>query len=216
MLRGMPIEHRVTFGEHLPAIAEQHRFRSSKTLWHAPENRALRAQRLLEVLATGDVVHVPPRGQKTVERATGSRHHFVVVQERLELKLRLVGPGFAPLEGSAVEIATTRPKGASQTLDSDGSGVIAVVIPRSTAKASLVLDGRKYDIRVGGLDPVSTNLGFFSRLVNLGYIEVTPIDDVNGKEQIAAIEEFQCDHQLPLSGEADAATRAQLVEVHGC
>ena len=30
-----------------------------------------------------------------------------------------------------------------------------------------------------------------------------------------AIEEFQCEHDLPVNGERDAATEAKLLEIHG-
>ena len=35
-------------------------------------------------------------------------------------------------------------------------------------------------------------------------------------ELLAAIEEFQCDYGMPVTGDMDDTTRAKLMEVYGC
>jgi peptidoglycan hydrolase-like protein with peptidoglycan-binding domain len=57
--------------------------------------------------------------------------------------------------------------------------------------------------------------GAFARLRNLGYYRAVPAD-TDARERRAAIEEFQFDQGLTLSGTMDDDTRAKIEEIYGC
>ena len=53
-----------------------------------------------------------------------------------------------------------------------------------------------------------------ARLVNLGYLVGSP-QETEPVTRLVAIEEFEVDNDLPVTGEMTGATLAKLVEVHG-
>jgi peptidoglycan hydrolase-like protein with peptidoglycan-binding domain len=69
-------------------------------------------------------------------------------------------------------------------------------------------------VRIGHLDPHDEDSGWQARLVNLGYIPGT-LDDITDDHFRWAVEEFQCDHHLKVTGKLDDATRAKLKDSHG-
>jgi hypothetical protein len=63
-----------------------------------------------------------------------------------------------------------------------------------------------YQLQLGTLDPIDTSTGLTARLFNLGY----------GTDDIAeAIRAFQAKKRLPVTGQADDATRSRLVSEFG-
>jgi len=65
-------------------------------------------------------------------------------------------------------------------------------------------------------EPVESPAGQRARLENLGYVAIgcdSPTDLET--PSVWAIEEFQCEHGLTVTGECDPETQAKLVEVHG-
>ena len=52
-------------------------------------------------------------------------------------------------------------------------------------------------------------------LANLGYL-LDPTDSSDDDDVHLAVEEFQADNDLPLTGTFDPTTQAKLLEVHGC
>jgi len=68
------------------------------------------------------------------------------------------------------------------------------------------------DLHFGHLAPIGTDEGVQDRLNNLGYTcEGEPGE---GSETETALEYFQAEYGLEVTGEADEATRAMLAEVH--
>jgi hypothetical protein len=54
-----------------------------------------------------------------------------------------------------------------------------------------------------------------TRLSHLGYDVGEDLDAPDADLLLLAIEEFQCDNDLDVTGEADDPTRARLLELHG-
>jgi hypothetical protein len=208
-------------GEHLPAIAERHGFIRSKVLWDDPANAFLKQQRRVpEILAPGDELFIPERKSKTVAAPAGQKLRFVVARDALELRLRIRDLARRPVANSACTITV---EGADQrTVATDGNGIVAQPIRGRDTSATLVVGALRYEVLIGGLDPIEEPSGVQARLINLGYLEGPvrgPEDEVlddDARELCAAIEEFQCDHGLSLTGRIDAATQARLLDVHGC
>jgi phage baseplate assembly protein gpV len=208
--------HRVESGEHLAEIAHHHGFRSLATLWDHPNNADLKRRRKNPlVLQPGDELFVPSRSDDTASADSGASHRFVLKGEILRLRLKLLSLTGKPL-GDA--ICTLTVDGAEKSVRTDASGLLETVVPRETRRAILVAGGQRYDLLVGGLDPIDCPVGLHARLRNLGY--PLDADDAEGKvdaEQLRfALELFQLDQRLPITGTADAGTLQRIEQLAGC
>jgi hypothetical protein len=91
----------------------------------------------------------------------------------------------------------------------NGAGKIEMCIPPDARSGKLTVgtgdEAQVYELRLRHLNPVDTEQGLRSRLENLGYRG--ELEDV--------LRQFQTDQKLPESGQADDATRAKLLNLHG-
>lgn len=215
------IVHEVQQGEHMGSIAARHGFSRHDAVWGHPDNAELAKRRKPEILLPGDVVKVPAIELKSVDAPSGKAHRFRVQQDQLELRLRLRGLDGAPRENLACVVDV---EGRSAPASTDGQGTLVTRIAASVRSVTISVDDASFDVAVGSLDPPGETTGWQARLVNLGYLEEIlppppPEEDVaddDARELRGAIEEFQCDHALSQTGELDDATRAKLVQEHGC
>lgn len=204
-------QHVVRQGDHLARLAAEHGLSSERPLWSHPKNAGLRAKRPSPfILLPGDEVAIPERNEKVVSCATGSLHTFVAGPGPLLVRLALRGPTWAMLAGTAV---LTRLAGAGES-ETDAEGKLAVAVPPQLAGGSLAIGPRVLDLRIGSLDPVDAPSGQRGRLLNLGFLS-GPAEDDDPDELAFALADFQADTGLPVTGRADAATSAKLVEKHG-
>ncbi len=140
---------------------------------------------------------------------------------RVRLVLRDVDD--APLAGRACELEVA---GARTTHTTGPDGLLELDVPAEAHDATLrLLDPAApatvvVPLRLHDLAPPGEARGQQERLRNLGYF----LGDLEGEDQLeedapdawrSAVEEFQCDQGLPVTGACDAATQARLVEVHG-
>lgn len=147
--------------------------------------------------------------------------------DALLLRVRLLDHAGAPLAGRQVTVTVA---GVDRQESTDGDGVLAVPVTAEVSEAHLRLADEVggatlvVPLRVAALAPASELLGQQQRLRNLGYFmgEVEGEDELEDESESesddalrSAVEEFQCDQGLPLTGACDAATQARLVEVHG-
>jgi hypothetical protein len=213
-------------GDHLTAIAERHGFANHDTIWNHPDNAELKQKRRNpELLAPGDQLEIPDRKDKVVTVTANMQHRFVVRTDKLELRLRIRDIASKPMAGAACEVSTISGK---RQLTTNADGQIIVPIERSERRVTLTMVDQVYEIGIGELDPIDTEYGWQTRLVNLGYLESvlsgSSDPDARGDEGAvvrqlelrAAIEEFQCDAALQVTGEMDQTTQTRLVQVHGC
>ena len=238
----MPTRHTVKQGEHLSHIAALYGFSDYKAIWDFGDNAELRKKRKdPHVLAPGDVVTIPAPRQKTVTKPAGTRHRFRFATTIMQLRLRLRDPFDRPIKDAPcwVRIDDTddagNPKPPVEVLIvTKQDGLIEHPITRTTMEAEVEVqpsadnvepkrERQKFDLFIGGLDPVTTNSGLRARLNNLGYFAGLT-EGIEDKEQLRwAIEEFQFDNNIkPQNGDFDDAsnktiipTRKKLVEVHG-
>lgn len=208
--------HIVRPGEHLACIAGQAGFRTVATVWQAGENARLRAERDHPgVIAPDDVVFVPERQDKQVDRSTGAHHVFRAKRDKLWLRLVVRDFDHEPVVGAK---ATLEVEGQVVDLVTDGDGRIEQQVPLNARRGTLHVPdvGLELALDIGMLDPVDMDTGWRARLVNLGYFHGDAEDSDGGNERWDwALQEFQCDHGLEVSGEADDATRAKLLELCG-
>ena len=70
-------------------------------------------------------------------------------------------------------------------------------------------------LKIGDLDPVEERTGQQARLDNLGY-RAGPVGGDNPEQFRSAVEEFQCDQDMKVTGDCDSTTQARLKKAHGC
>lgn len=178
-----------------------------ETVWNHPNNQALREKRSdPNVLYPGDELYIPDRETKEVPRPTEKRHKFVKTGIRAKLKLKLLDD-FQPRAGVSYELQVD---GVQKSGVTDGQGYLEQWIPPSARRARLLVGKGTikdvYDLRLGELDPIDTEEGIRGRLVDLGFGS----DNLN-----EAINAYQKREGLPITGEANEATRNRLKERFG-
>lgn len=213
---GMSISHTVQQGEHISRIAKQYGYRDYRIIWDAPENADLRKERdNPNVLYPGDTLVIPDKEEKKEQRATGQVHVFQVPAPRLKLRIALKDYDNLPIanERCLLEVA-----GKTQSLETDGSGILETEIPADAEMGKLTIPNLDIEtpVEIGHLDPVEEESGVAARLINLGYFDPSGDTKVDTLRLRYAIEMFQRDFGLKVSGELDSATRAKLREAHGC
>jgi hypothetical protein len=216
----MSQSHTIRQGEHASSVAAKYAFRDYRTVWESPDNALLREQRQNpNVLAPGDEVVVPDKAQKAMPVAVDMRHRFRAAVPNLWLRVTLHHFDDRPLANLRCEMSLDT--GKKLEVNTDETGTLETRIPRTAKLARLtVLDsGAPFDleipIQIGDLDPVELSSGQIARLNNLGYF-VGDVADADEKLLRYAIEEFQVDHELTVTGQADQPTQDKLLELHGC
>ena len=211
-------DHTVKQGEHTTRIAHRYGFLNFLTIWdHAPNAELKKRRKNPNVLFPGDTLVVPDKEAKKVPGATGRLHRYQIAMKQLMLRIRILSYARKPIADTKCELEV---EGKTAPLVTDRNGQIEQLILPTTEIAKLSALEDDYSVLIGHLDPVQEQPGLEARLNNLGYY-VPPPNDRGEDELRSAIEEFQRDHNLlgaggRPSGVADDATRAKLLEVHGC
>lgn len=207
----MPVRHVVKRGESVESIAFQYGF-FWETIWNAPENRSLKERREHpNLLLEGDVVVIPDKEEKIVRVATGRVHRFRRKGVPSALQVRLLYRG-EPRTGIAYTVEV--PGGPIRGVTDEDGWVKCWLMP-DVREGILTLDGtgESFLFEVGTVGPSNVLQGAQSRLRNLGYYR-GPVDGVAGPGTVAALEAFQRDKNLPVTGEADEATLDALRAAH--
>ena len=182
-----------------------------ESVWDDPKNRNLKERRKdPNVLFPGDVVYVRDKELKEVEGTTEQRHRFRRKGVPEVLRLRFLDEGGEPRADIpyVLDVDGTLLDGTT-----DADGVLACRVPPNARHGSLTLGSGEeqevLDLRLGHLDPVTEITGVQGRLDNLGYDCGDELGEL-GDETRRALCRFQTDHRLPVTGEADDATRQAL------
>ena len=204
--------HIVEQGEYLAQIAAKYGFRSATAIWEHPSNQALKNQRVNpNVLLPGDSIFIPEPTQKAVSVTTAKKHVFVVPSEKLLLRLRVRDFDDQPVKNTA---CTVQVDGVDHLLQTNGEGLVELEVPKTAQGGKLSVPSLELELplKIGHLDPPDAKSGWVGRLRNLGYL--FEADDPAGIAE--ALEEFQCDNKLKVTGQPDTATQNKLKELHGC
>lgn len=209
----MSQRHQAVPGEHLARIAHRYGITPYWPVWDDPANRSLRvARKTPHILAPGDLVEIPDRMSREVDRATEKRHRFRLHSRPLVLRLRLTRWEGKPAGGRAYQLEID---GRRLTGSTASDGAIEQALSPTAEQGLLTVEGRSYEVLVGHLEPIDTVPGWRERLNNLGY-DAGHADDPTGLRIRSAVEEFQCDQGLAVDGVAGPNTQARLRQVHGC
>ncbi|HLJ48128.1 MAG TPA: peptidoglycan-binding protein [Bryobacteraceae bacterium] len=207
----MPQIYTVQQGDHASSIAEKFGFADFATIWNDPLNAALRQIRDdPHVLNPGDQIAIPDKKDKKASAPSGQVSTFVLQGKKLQLRLMITDAVENPIANTPCQLTVD---GKAQTLSTDANGIVSQPILRTARSGDLKLLDFDAPIRIGDLDTIDQVSGQCARLNNLGYFAGVPGGD--SLQFRSAVEEFQCDNGLTLSGQCDAPTQAALKQVHG-
>ena len=199
-------------GDHISGIAQTFGFDDYNDVWTHPDNADLAAQRTdPHVLQPGDTLAIPEvKAAPAANKPTSAKHPFQIKQSPLKLRLTLLDLQAKAISGAQITVA-----GASLT--TDGNGLVEATIDKTAKDATLDSSGTEVDLAPGGLNPSDdpTDAGYKARLYNLGFLWDDTVDDADD-EMVIALQDFQAQYSLQVSGQLDDATKAQLLQVYGC
>lgn len=207
--------HTASGEEDMPKIACDQGFQDWRTIFEDDENDALREQRPNpDQLAKDDAVTIPGKDAEPEIKRTGQLHVFALAPEPVEkLRLRIDSDvGFTyELEVAGQMFRGTKSAGA----------IIEHQIPRDATSGTLAVlhegdseeEERRFELKIGALEPVETDRGVQARLTNLGF-DTQGVDGKIGTKTKSALERFQRFAGLEVTGEADDGTRQELETRH--
>ena len=222
----MPEDYEVQSGDCMSSIAYEHGF-FWQTLWNLPENADLKSNRKNpNVLMSGDIVHIPDLTPKNESGGTDQRHKYTLKGVPEKLRMRLLDADHKPRANLDYIIVID---GNSRKGRTDGNGELKESIPPNAKTGKLIVppplgdDGnpapgqantQETALQLGTLDPVATVPGLKARLANLGFYK-GPLDGNLDDATQSAISAFQTKQGLPVTGQADDATKSKLQSMHG-
>jgi len=184
------------------------------TIWQDPANDDLRTVRPdRNVLMPGDVITIPDKRVHEIARATELRHRFLrkAVPARIAFRVLRLGEAVANTAWRAVIDERETLEG-----QTDGDGLISLGIRPNALQAVLTVETTPeplvYQLDLGAMMPVETIEGVQQRLINLAYS--IPDEEFGAplERTRRALQRFQRDRDLPVTGEPDDATRAALAD----
>jgi hypothetical protein len=214
----MPRIHVVESGECLTSIAWKYGFSDYQRIYDDPSNETFRERRPNpHLLHPGDVISIPDTPWPTYTLATGKRHVITIRTPKKILRVRLLDGDQEPL-GALPYTLTAGKKTFEGTLTDEG--ILEHEIAANVHEAKLRVGGMTRLLKIGELNPMTNTAdggitGAQARLANLGY-HPGAVDGQLGPRTRAAIEQFQTDQGLDVTGELDDALLAALQDSHGC
>lgn len=208
------IPYVVQEGEYLAKIAHRFGF-DPDSVWQAKENDPLRKEgRTPDLLCSGDILYIPPAKREWLSVTIGSVNKFVGKVPVVKVHARFATAAQAWANEAYTVEGADLPAG---TLDGDGN--FNAEVPITVSALILLFAKRKarFNVRVGHLDPISTDSGVKQRLGHLGFLVrrslSLPIhEDAMHSRAVASFQEAQ---NLPVTGVADPKTCDAIVAAHG-
>lgn len=209
----MPLKHKVAKGECVLSIATRHGL-MPETVWNHAENSELRSKRKdMNVLKPGDVLTIPDARVTEVSKPAEKRHRFRRKGVPGKIKIQILENGEPRKnESYTLDIDGTRTEGTT-----DDQGYVSFNVPAEARRGEVSFYNTEtggtdtFSFNLGTVDPIETEEGQAQRLSNLGYDTESGLE--SGLE--SAIEHFQSDHGLEVTGQADRSTLDKLKEVFG-
>lgn len=213
--------HTVVEGDTIQRLAHKAGFRQPLRVYEHIENIGLRALRPNpNQLAVGDKVYIPDKEVKRERCTTNDHHMFMLIAERCFVELRLQGFAGRSLAGMKYQLVVGKDSfedvvPLSQTIrhdvEIDATDGTLTLFPTSGRKLKLAL-------KIGFLEPASTDAGAQARLANLGYYHGDLNGDMGSDRSVTAMDRFRADNNEVIMGRdrpLDGKTRAWLEDEHG-
>ena len=207
----MPIRHEIKQGESVISLSEQHGL-FADTIWNDPANAELKEKRKnMNILMPGDILVIPDKQPKEVNRPTGNVHKFQRKGLPALFRLQL----FDIEEPRANQKYSLDVDGQQFEGQTDSRGVLEQTIPANSKKGVLIIgpDELRLEIDFGYLDPVNELAGVKKRLKNMGYDCGQPGNELDEQTR-SQLQLFQKRFNLEQTGEADSQTLKKLEELH--
>jgi hypothetical protein len=202
----------VADGDHISGIAQSYGYDDYTALWSDPGNADLQSQRSdPHVLQPGDSLTIPElKAQPAANKPTSAKHPFTLNVSPLKLRVTMLDLMVKPMASAPVTVAGT-------SLTTDGQGLAEAPVDKTARDATLVSAGNDVELSLGGLNPSddTSEAGYKARLYNLGFLWDPSAEDTDN-EMLIALQDFQAQYSLTVSGELDDATKGQLLQAHGC
>ena len=201
----------VSQGDSIPSLAKEYGF-FPDTIWNHGANAGLRAKRKsMNQLFPGDEVFIPDLNENPYNRPTDAKHKFK--RKGVPAKLKMQFKSLGQPRKNEKYVLQIDGQIINGTLDGDGK--LEQFIPPNARGGQILLSGGKESIpvQIGYLNPVTELSGVQQRLNNLGFFCGNESGDADDKTK-AALETFQRRNGLPVTGDADGATKAKLQELH--
>ena len=151
-------------------------------------------------------------GTCRVKLTTGQLYTLVLVDQpsaSTKLRFKLLDLQGKPMGGATVSIAGT-------TVTADSQGMVETEVDASPGGIQATLATEDVSLDASALDAASTeDFAWKARLFNMGFlwdINADPTDD----EMIIALQDFQAEYKVAVTGQLDDATKTKLSEVYGC
>ncbi len=205
-------------GDTMVRIAHKHGFPRWQTIYEHPENAGLRQLRPdSQILYPGDLIFIPDRRPKSLEIESGRMHQFRQKEPLAKLRLIVEDESGRPCATKPYSL-TVGPNSIEGMTKEDGLVELDVDPDPPDGKLTVWPDGRPgrtllFKLLLGGLNPIDTDSGLKARLLNLGFDPGTLDGEVDERTK-DALRTFQIVAGLPVTGEADQATKAALVKAH--
>ncbi len=219
--QGDPRPYVVRQGDYLVKLGFLHGF-DPEVVWNDAKNGDLKKLRGdHNILAPGDVVHLPAKSRKGSPVAKGTTNNYVAKVPKTTVHLRFNGDD-GPL---ANEPYLIQGLGEQPTKKTDADGGISVEVPVHVREFQVFFTERYviHTVEVGDMDPVDEPSGLRKRLQHLGYSHGWLPEDSSyhdSDESVTARDRqalmtFQTACGLTPTGALDEATKAELVKRHG-
>jgi N-acetylmuramoyl-L-alanine amidase len=198
-------------GEHISGIAQAYGFDDYRDVWNHPENADLRQQRPdPHVLQPGDHVYIPEAKDQPASKPTGAQHTLSIKRSPLKVRIKFVDLANKPLAAAKFTLG-------GATISTDRTGLAEATIDKGAAAVPLDGANTHVALNAGNLNPSddATAMGWRARLFNLGFLWDPMVDDTDD-EMTIALQDFQAQYSLPVTGQLDDATKSQLLQSYGC
>lgn len=207
-------------GDCFSSLAKQFGFVDYRTIFDHPQNADLKSLRQNpNILYPGDQVFIPDNNPKQISRPVDQKHRFKRKFKPAKLRVRLENDKHEAyaniryrltIDGKQKEGRTTSDGMVDEIISPEAEqGTLDVWFQESAGE-----DGKHtIQLQLGDLDPVSEIRGIQARLNNLGF-DCGSESGVMDEGTELALEDFQRQHNLEVTGRPDEATRAQLRQLH--
>ncbi|MEM9694960.1 MAG: peptidoglycan-binding domain-containing protein [Myxococcota bacterium] len=210
------IPHIVRQGDYFTSLAARVGV-DAEEAWADAANDEIRERRQdMDQLRPGDIVYLPEGDPQAFSLSVGSDNEYTAQVTMVPIAVRLS----TGLEENVFADATYRiePLGEEEHT-TDGEGWARFEVPSYLHEVRLVFEAieRDYRIAVGHMDPIEEGSGIDMRLHHLGYIHGSLVGLPREQAELrrrTAIETFQRDQELEVTGEVDDATRDALLAAH--
>ncbi len=216
----MEIEHAVAQGECLSSIAAHYKVADWHTIYGHSRNSEFRRKRPNpHCILPGDKLWVPISEPRHITKPTEHLHPFRTQDPLVLLRLIIRDEADRPFASTRFSL-----KVGSRTFNgtTNEQGALEQVVPvtETDAELRLLFPGPgggvfvQWSLKIGHLDPIEEMSGLQCRLNNLGF-GCGEVDGLIGPLTRTALRSFQCEYDLPETGEPDERTRSALLAHHG-